>query len=293
MIHVETRRGVGILVHRQPGNYTLHTPIGRGATAVVFDATNGLTGERCAVKVIPQVSQKDLTRVNRELTILQSLQHSFIPEFREVMRFGNVTYIVTKYSEGEDLFTIIASGKLIDGHTAKRIFYQILFAVQYLHSHGISHQDIKAENIIVDSAGNVKLIDFGLAKAEDIGGSERGGTLMYLAPELLKAQTYKTQPADIWSLGILLIILTTGRLPYPCAGDRETAKLVAKGRVDYPKEMDGETEALARKMTALNPNDRPTVNDILENPYFTDLRPDQSITCTDDGFPGLETRNCW
>jgi serine/threonine protein kinase len=272
MIRVETRQRFGLYVHQHPGRYTLHTVIGRGSTSVVFAATNRQTGERCAIKVVPHATQKAVARLDRELIILQSLHHDHILEFHEAMRFGDVTYIVTGHCSGGDLFTCIANRRLTDQHTVRRLFHQILLAVQYLHCNGIAHLDIKAENIMLDSAGNAKLIDFGLARCQDVGGDERGGTPMYLAPELLKARKYRTRPADVWSLGILLIVMATGRVPYGNCIGREMLRKIAKGEVKCPRSMEKETAALVKKMTALEPNERPRIDELLDSPIFGDLR---------------------
>jgi serine/threonine protein kinase len=271
MLHVDLRRGLRLSVHKHPGHYTLHNVVGRGATSVVFDATNDLTGESCAVKIIECSTQKAQERVNRELAILQSLHHSGILEFREVMRFGSVAYIVTEYCTGGELFDAIMAGKFRERQTRVRVFCEILLAIRYLHHQGISHQDIKPENVMLDRSGNPKLIDFGFARGADGGGFERGGTLIYIAPELLSAERCDTQLADIWSLGVLLIALDTGMLPYPNVGNKQLVKLVKKGQLCYPKRMDPEMKDLAKKMTAMNPKERPTIDEVLASPLFADL----------------------
>jgi serine/threonine protein kinase len=261
MIRVETQRHFGLSVQRQIGNYTLHCVIERGASSVVFEATDEISGKCYAIKVVSRVNaaaRRRVERLDRELAIMAKIQHKYIAQFRETICFGNLTYIVTEYCGGGELFSWIVDRRTKNKQMTKRIFRQILLAVQYLHRRGIAHNNITAENVMIDSEGNAKLIDFGSTKQQGIVNNERCSTLMYLAPEMLKTGVYKTMPVDIWSLGILLLIMATGKLPYPSVGNCEIMNMIVQGNVNYPRQMDSETASLVRKMTVVNPNERTT-----------------------------------
>jgi serine/threonine protein kinase len=154
----------------------------------------------------------------------------------------------------------------------KRLFWQIALAVQYLHGQGIAHNDIKPENVLLDSEGNAKLIDFGFAKRQEIAGDdEKSGSLIYAAPEILMPGAYRPQKADIWSLGILLYVMTTRSCPYLETYPSETIELIKKGQIIFDDSMDEETERLIRILTTTDPSERPTIDTVLEDPFFDEV----------------------
>jgi serine/threonine protein kinase len=275
MLTVETEQFVPLSVPQQIGNYMLHRVIGQGSTCAVLEATDRLTGKDYAVKVMSYAdlkSQNLLRKLERELSIIQSLHHDHIIRFREIIRDGDLIFIVTENCDGGDLFSSIVDGDTKDISTLKRLFHQIVLGVQYLHRQGIAHNDIKPENIVLDSEGNAKLIDFGFAKRGTVAGDdEKSGSLVYAAPEILSQGPYSPQKADIWSLGILLYVMTAAKFPFPDESDAATAEMIRHGKLMYPHSMDPEVEQLVRKLTKVNPKERPTIDDVLQDPFFDDL----------------------
>jgi protein-serine/threonine kinase len=125
----------------------------------------------------------------------------------------------------------------------------------------------------LDDAGHVKLADFGYAKDTLFAGdNEKSGTLMYAAPELLSPGTYHTQKVDVWSLGITLYTMETGKFPFSGDSEQRLATQIRNGQLKYPEGFDPVVEALLRKMTKVNPNKRATVDSVLEDPYFDEIR---------------------
>jgi maternal embryonic leucine zipper kinase len=171
----------------------------------------------------------------------------------------------------------------------KRLFRQIALAVQHLHQQGIAHSDIKPENAILDIEDNAKLIDFGFAKQKQIAGDdEKYGTPIYMPPELLRTGSYDTQKADIWSLGILLYKMSACSFPYPSDNDIIMTQMIKQGKLIYPDDLDSETEGLIKKLTRLNPNERPTIDAILQDSFFDELLFDGSAKpAINDASPSL------
>jgi serine/threonine protein kinase len=170
---------------------------------------------------------------------------------------------------------LVADGKLHGKQETIRLFKQILEGIKYLHSHGYSHGDIKPENVILDKQGNAKLIDFGYSRRKQIGDeSDKAGTLLYAAPELLRRGPFNTQKADIWSLGILLYLMTTGDFPYAALNERFLARTILQGRLLYSRALDPDIDRLIRRMTTVNANLRPTIDEILEDPVFAQVGTD-------------------
>jgi serine/threonine protein kinase len=270
-----TDSGCLLWIPKQIDNYTLHANIGTGATGVVLDATDRRSGQDFAIKVMSwsDIEQRRMShKIERELSIVPTLKHQYIAEFHEVFRVGDFVCVVSPNYRGGDLLSSIIDGHTSDAHTAKRLFWEICSAVQYLHERAISHNDIKPDNVMLDSIGHVKLIDFGFAKqTETAGDHEKSGTLAYAAPELLRPGTYRPDKADIWSLGILLYVLLEAKFPWPTIDDWVLARLIRQGNLTYETLGDLQARAIFRQMTALDPNERPTIEEVLRDPFFDEL----------------------
>jgi serine/threonine protein kinase len=272
MIQAQTETFANLEIPRQFGNYTAEKVIGQGSTCVVLEAFDRLTGKDYAVKVMstPDLESRGIiSKVRTELSILGGLSHPHVIQFREVIGVGDLIFVVTENCTGGDLLTSITDGRITSRATLRRLFTEICLGVQYLHDQGIAHNDLKPENVIIDSNGRAKLIDFGYAKTEATADDDqKSGTLMYAAPELFQPGCYLTQKADIWALGIVLYTMATGRFPYSGTNDRQVMRQILQGQLRYTPAMDPQVSALVRRMTKVNPNERPTIDEVLQDPFF-------------------------
>jgi serine/threonine protein kinase len=277
MIETQTEHSFTLRVPNQIGHYTLGQVIGRGATSAVFSAIDRQTGKEYAMKVMSRSDLDDrdlLQSIESELAIIQTLHHPNIVEFYELFRDGDLIAVVLEKCDDGDLFEYMLDGYIRDMDSVKRLFRDAAIAVQYLHQQGIAHNDIKPENVVLDANGRAKLTDFGFAKCcQSAGDHEKLGTLVYMAPELLKPGAFDTQKADIWSLGIVLYTMVTSKFPYPCQSNSQTTQYIKAGKLMYPNGMDADAERLIRMMTKLNPEERPTIDAILADPFFHDVIP--------------------
>jgi serine/threonine protein kinase len=275
MLHVETDEMFTLEIPRYIDNYVIGHILGKGITSAVLSATDRRTGKEYALKVMSSSNLTDhrlLSKINRELAIVQTLNHKNIVRFYDVIVQEDLIVIVSERCEGGELFEYISENRIRDQRMLKRLFWQIALAVQYLHEQGIAHSDIKPENILLDAEGNAKLIDFGFVKREEIvGDDEKNGSLIYAAPELLMPGRYRPQKADIWSLGILLYVMTTRAIPYPDNDDSETIKCIKKGQMLFNSRMDADTERLVRTLTRTDPSERPTIDKVLVDPFFDEV----------------------
>jgi serine/threonine protein kinase len=189
MLKAETSDGKILSIPPQFGHYPVKRVIGSGSTCVGLEAIDHLSGKDCAVKVMSSsdLEQHGMWRVaDREIGLLRRLSHDRIVRLREFLREGDLLLLVTEHCTNGDLLSWTTEGHLREKATLKRLFYELTLAVQYPHSEGIAHNDIKPENVLVDGSGHAKLVDFGYAMdALFVGDEEKGGTLMYAAPELL------------------------------------------------------------------------------------------------------------
>ncbi|XP_026471676.1 serine/threonine-protein kinase grp-like [Ctenocephalides felis] len=199
--------------------WTVGEILGEGTYGEVRLVLNRRSGEALAMKTIDTAKHRDAKRaVHKEVVIQKSLRHRNILKLFGQNTQGNIEYIFLEFAEGGELYDRIEPEFGMKNNEAKKYFNQLLCGLQYLHRRGITHRDLKPENILFDDKDNLKISDFGMATIFRVNGRERllekrCGTLPYIAPEVLTG-SYKAEPADIWSCGIILTAMLTGELPW-------------------------------------------------------------------------------
>ncbi|KAK9254161.1 kinase-like domain-containing protein [Lipomyces tetrasporus] len=169
---------------------------------------------------------------------------------------------------GMDLFDYIELRTNMEEAECRSIFYQVASAVDHLHKVGVVHRDIKDENIVLDGDGNIKLIDFGSAAYLKNGPfTVFVGTIDYAAPEVLRGQPYGGKEQDVWAAGILLYTIMYKENPFYDSNEILNAEL----RIPY--NMSDASEALMRRMLKRNVAARPTMEDVLNDPWLKDFDP--------------------
>ncbi|XP_015846268.3 putative sperm motility kinase W [Peromyscus maniculatus bairdii] len=196
-------------------DFRILTSLGSGGFGEVKLACHLPTHTQVAVKVLEK-RKNSLADINTEVEILQSVEHRNTVNFFHVIDTSTITYLIMEYVSGTDLEVFLHERYFLEEDEARPIFQQVVSGVHFLHQKRIAHRDIKLENILIDRAGNVKLCDFGMARQLADGQmlEEFGGTLDYLAPEILARKPYDGLAGDMWSLGVLLYVVVTGIFPY-------------------------------------------------------------------------------
>ena len=200
--------------------YTLQRPLGTGGMAEVWYAENKI-GKKAAVKLLlPKLCQDEslTSRFLTEAKVMVELSH---PNIRQVYDYGDIEgrpAIVMEYLDGEDLKARMKRGQRFTEEELKRWWNQLVDALNYTHRQGIIHRDIKPSNIFVDKEGNVKLLDFGIAKNNEGGsGTMTGSTLgtrIYMSPEQVKDPKRVGAATDAYSLAVTFVHLLTRKAPY-------------------------------------------------------------------------------
>jgi serine/threonine-protein kinase len=250
------------------GNYELVDELGRGGMGVVYKAWEKSLERFVALKMIlrgAHASVEDLARFRGEAQSAGALTHPNIVPVYQVGEQDGQAFFCMKYVEGMTLAQRVARGPLPQREAA-RILAAVSRAVHHAHQHGILHRDLKPANILLDSARQPHVTDFGLAKRVEGGANLTGtgaivGTPSYMAPEQAAGSGTRPTPAtDIYSLGAILYELLTGRPPFLTASAIETLLLVRSEEPVRPRllnpQIDPDLELICRKCLEKRPAHR-------------------------------------
>ncbi len=197
--------------------------LGRGGMGIVYRAEELMLGRQVALKVIdPELVRNEeiLRRFQAEARVLAQLSHPNIVLAYALRKTDLGLYIVMEYVQGKSLAQHLRAHGPMKWDEALPLIRQMLSGFAYAHEHGIVHRDIKPNNIMLTPEGQIKIMDFGLAKVlrEDGGGMTRtmtrGGTLYYMSPEQVKSLKHVDHRTDLYSLGMTIYQMVSGRLPF-------------------------------------------------------------------------------
>lgn len=299
---------------RKPGNESV---IGSGTYGKVFKGLNVYTKKLVALKRIRMEGERDgfpVTAV-REIKLLRSLSHTNVVQLQEVMVEANECFMVFEYLSHDLTGLLNHPNYTLDAAQKKHLALQLFDGLDYLHTRGVLHRDIKAANILVSNEGILKLADFGLArfyeKHHQRNYTNRVVTIWYRSPELLLGETQYGPAVDIWSAACVMVEIFTKRAIFPGDGseisqlEKIHAVLGTPNKEDWPnlvempwfellrpnyrkpnvfaqKYKDQLTPAafnLLEAMLQYDPAKRPTAAEVLQDPYFVseDPAPRQAI----------------
>ena len=250
------------------GSYRIIGQIGQGGMATVYKAYQASMDRNVAVKVLPgqlAESPEFMKRFQQEARIIARLEHPHILPVFDYGENDGITYFVMRYLEAGTLKDKMESGRPLSLTEIDRLFSQLADALSYAHSMGVVHRDLKPANALIDSRGNLFLTDFGIAKILEEASPRLTqtdaimGTPAYISPE--QAQALKVdQRSDIYSFGIILYEMVTGRVPF--VADTPLAVIIkhvsdplplpSSVKSDIPESI----ERVILKALAKNPDDR-------------------------------------
>jgi eukaryotic-like serine/threonine-protein kinase len=207
------------------GRYDLVREIGRGGMGAVWLARDTVLGREVALKrigLLPGATTPDLQRAEREARLAARLNHPHVVAVFDLVDDEGDTWLVMEYVKGITLSGLIARDGALGPDEAAPLVRQAADALAAAHAAGIVHRDVKPSNMMVTPAGEVKLSDFGIARAEADASLTRTGLVTgspaYLAPEVASGST-ATEASDVWSLGATLFHALAGRTPYDVSGN--------------------------------------------------------------------------
>ncbi len=253
---------------RDIDEYKVEALLGTGGMARVYRGLDTRLKRYVAIKVIDFSHQHDptyVTRFEREAQVIAQLSH---PNVVPLYRYGELDgflYMVMQYIDGSDLHSVLSSYRndeeFMEPEDVLQIIRDMCQALDYVHSKGVIHRDIKPSNILLDKEGRVFLSDFGLALNTEVGTlGEIFGSPQYISPEQTVSSANAEARSDLYSLGVILYEIFTGRLPFEDKDPIEQAMKHINQPVPPPRslrpEISPQVEAVILKVLAKNPEDR-------------------------------------
>lgn len=274
--------------------YSVLAAIGSGATAKVFRCQRAQDGHMFAAKTIsldklrrqpnfPQIYEM----LHNEIAILLSLHHPRVVSLFDVVEEFSKLHLVMELAEGGSLNDYILDMGSLPENEASGIFCQIAEGVQYIHSKGVVHQDLKPDNVLLEKQSSavpqVKITDFGHSKF--MGDSDvlvgmmqnngalpfRVGTPLFSAPEVSDPERRNDSSLDLWSLGVMLYVMLLGFCPFSGSG-HELEKQIQKGNFSFWRDDDRpppskEAQALVKALLRVDPRKRLSIDWCLVHPF--------------------------
>lgn len=245
-------------------------------------ATNIHTMQKAAVKIINKdalLNDANASNENpdglsygieREIIIMKLLNHPNVLRLYDVWETDKQLYLILEYVEGGELFDLLVESGPLPEATAVNFFKQIILGASYCHNLGICHRDLKPENILLDKDLNIKIADFGMAALESGRLLETScGSPHYAAPEIVSGLQYHGAESDVWSCGVILFAILTGRLPFDDDNIRDLLLKVQVGKYEIVEDLSKEAIDLISKMLTVDPKERIRTDEILKHPLIT------------------------
>uniref|UniRef100_A0A8D0DWR0 Cyclin-dependent kinase-like 3 n=1 Tax=Salvator merianae TaxID=96440 RepID=A0A8D0DWR0_SALMN len=284
--------------------YDILGKVGEGSYGTVMKCKHKETGHIVAIKIFYEKPEKSVNKIAlREIKFLKQFRHENLVNLIEVFRQKKKIHLVFEFIDHTILDELQHYSHGLDNRRLKRYLYQILRAIDYLHSNNVIHRDIKPENILVSQTGITKLCDFGFARTLAAPGdiyTDYVATRWYRAPELVLKDTSYGKPVDIWALGCMIIEMATGNPYLPSSSDLDLLhKIVTKvgnltphlqsifirspvfsgmvlpevqhprsARKKYPK-LSALLADMVHACLQMDPADRISSADLLQHEYFT------------------------
>jgi serum/glucocorticoid-regulated kinase 2 len=250
--------------------------LGQGAFGKVYKVRKRDTGKIYAMK---QLKKRNLIMKNQlryavtECNVLKQASHPFILGLHYAFQTLNNLYLVLDYCPGADLSLHLAQRVTFEEDQARFYIFELIMAVEHLHSMNVIYRDLKPENILIAEDGHIKLADFGLAKegiTDDGAATSFCGSPAYLSPEMLKNKSVG-KAADVYGIGTVLFEMLVGQSPYYSDDIPKMYQNIKKAKLTFPRYVSESAKALILKLLNRDPNERLGVkdrNELRNDPFF-------------------------
>lgn len=261
------------------GPYKLGKTIGTGRFSRVKVAKNTETGELVAVKIIRndvlEQNPSLKTKMRREISILKVLSHPNLISLIDVYEIDTHLFLVMEYVRGVELYEYICEKRALPSAEALLFFQQIITGIEYCHQRLICHRDMKPENFLLDNHLNLKIADFGMTSLARPGSllETACGSPHYCDPMVISGKKYDGRQADLWSCGVILFVMVTGKLPFNDDNMQNLLRKVQLGRFDIPQNIPFVIRDLISGMLTVDPEYRLTLEQIKLHPWYSTSPP--------------------
>ncbi|XP_071104406.1 synaptojanin-2-like [Haliotis cracherodii] len=248
--------------------------LGKGGFAKCYELTDLDSKEVFAGKIVSKsllVKQHQKDKMAQEIAIHRELNHRHVVQFRSFFEDSDNVYIVLELCRRRSLMELHKRRKAITEPEARYFVKQVVTACQYLHHNKVIHRDLKLGNLFINDEMEIKIGDFGLATKVGYDGERKRtlcGTPNYIAPEVLCKKGHSFE-VDIWSLGCILYTLLVGKPPFETSCLRDTYMKIKKNEYNIPSRVSLPARNLIGKMLKADPTDRPTIDQIMEEEFFS------------------------
>lgn len=263
------------------GSYRIVKKIGKGRFGLVKLGEHLTTGVQVAIKIVDKsgLNVVESNSIKTEAEVMTCLNHPNVVRLLEVIETKYELALIMEYAAGGDLFEYVTGNqkrRKLAEKEARTLFSQVVSGLAYCHRHFVVHRDIKAENILLDGQGNVRIGDWGFSSVYHPGLTIETacGSLDYAAPEVLTGLVSYGPSVDIWALGVLLYFLLSSRLPFTAPNDFDVYQLIKKGEYKTPKGISRECKLLLKSLLNPNAQSRISITEVEKHPWMTiDLDP--------------------
>ncbi|CAN8069168.1 unnamed protein product [Agarophyton chilense] len=269
------------------GPYIFGKTLGTGSTGKVKLAKNTDTDEIVAIKIVrkdylenkPSLKKK----MRREISVLKVLHHPNLMSLIDVFEIDTHLFLVMEFVDGLELFEYLVRRGALQISESLNFFQQIICGLEYCHRRLICHRDLKPENLLLDRNLNIKIADFGMTSLNPPGSllETSCGSPHYCDPMVVSGDMYDGLKADIWSCGVILYAMVTGRLPFDDDNIQRLLQKVQAGQYHLPSNLPSDLRHLIKAMLTVDPDKRITLEGIKQHPWFNSIPP---RNCVQDDF---------